>query len=211
MNMREIAAQAGPFQARNSSEKSRLDQSLANLLDPGILVAEQGWVDFVERARNLIFQVAQLRGITATEAADVFQEVMLAVVRRIGKTSCENEQASVEAWVRRIASNKTADIFRGRERAERLDVRAVDWNQPADEEREELEWRREVLSIALRNVQERVSPQDFKIFEMALFEGLRASEIARSLHKSVEAVYSAIKRMRKEVRDEIRHLQEIGY
>jgi RNA polymerase sigma factor (sigma-70 family) len=210
MNIHDVADETGLFQARNSSEGDRLDQSLANLV-PGLLAAEQEWVEFVEQARNLVFRVSDLRGLTATEAADVFQEVMLAVVGRLGKPSNENVPASGEAWVRRIASNKTADVFRGRERAERLDVRSMDWNQPADEEREELQWRTEVLPIALRNVRDRVSQQDFKIFEMALLDGLRAIEIAGALQKTVEAVYSAIKRVRREVCDEIRHLREIGY
>ena len=207
MKIHQSRQESGTFQAADFSEEVQF-QSVSNLV-PGILATEQAWVEFFERARNLIFRVAYLRRLTATEAADVFQEVMLAVVRKIGKPPCE--QVSEEAWVRRIASNKTVDLFRGRERAERLDLRSMEWNERSDDQREELEWRMEVLPIALRNVRKRVSEQDFQIFGMALLQGLRAIEIAHALRKSAASVYNAIKRVRTEVREEIRHLKEIGY
>lgn len=65
----------------------------------------------------------------------------------------------------------------------------------------------ELLALALREVQPRVSPHTWRAFEMLAFEHRRGQEVADTLGISVDLAYSARSNVQKMVRETIQRLE----
>ena len=71
----------------------------------------------------------------------------------------------------------------------------------------EEECTRELLEIAAKRVQARVTPANWRAFEMLTFEGKKAEEVAAALDVNVGAIYVARGRIRKMMAEEMEKIE----
>src|SRR6185436_4847004 len=73
---------------------------------------EAAWAEFFEWAKSEIFRIALKKGLSAAEADDLFQDVMLVIVSEVTTPDRSDKHTNMAAWMRSIASFKANDIFR---------------------------------------------------------------------------------------------------
>jgi RNA polymerase sigma factor (sigma-70 family) len=171
---------------------------------------EAAWKVFFEWSRAEVLQLARRKGLSAAEAGDLFQDVMLVVVRTI-TTSWSSKPSNIPAWMRSIASHKACDLVRRRVTAERLDGLSQQWNDGENDNSGDRIWQVELLPLVLKNVRERTSQEDFNVFTLAVLQGYRVCAIAQLVNKSIESVYRAKNRVLAAIRAEFQHLDESSF
>jgi RNA polymerase sigma factor (sigma-70 family) len=171
---------------------------------------EAAWKVFFEWSRVEVLHLARRKGLSAAEAGDLFQDVMLVVVRKI-TSSRSSRPSNIRAWVRSIASHKACDLIRRRVTAERFDGLSREWNEGESDNSGDTVWRVELLPVVLNNVRERTSREDFNVFTLAVLRGYRVGAIAQLVKKSIESVYRAKNRVLAAIRLEFQHLDESSF
>ena len=73
---------------------------------------QSAWREFFECYAPPVYRVARLRGLSADDAEDIVQQVMLAVSQHIEGFRYDRDRGRFRQWVRRIAENKIVDLRR---------------------------------------------------------------------------------------------------
>src|SRR5262249_40152904 len=84
---------------------------LARLGDPEDRAA---WQQFVELYGGLVYGFARQRGLQDADAADLTQEVFLAVARSAGRWQYDPRRGSFRGWLYRVSQNQIAQLLRRR-------------------------------------------------------------------------------------------------
>jgi RNA polymerase sigma-70 factor (ECF subfamily) len=196
---------------------------------------EQSWREFFDTYWRLIYSVAIKAGLTEAEAQDVVQDTIISVARKIGEFKCDPEAGSFKAWLlrltrwrilnqltkrlptkappgsgpargaepstppahRRDADPRTATIERVPDPAG-FDLDAV-WDA---------EWEQHVLETARERVKQKVSAQQFQIYELLVTQGWPVRKVAQLLNVSAGQVYLARHRVGALLKKELKKLAE---
>jgi RNA polymerase sigma-70 factor, ECF subfamily len=86
----------------------------STLLDQLRIGHPEGWKRFVRLYSPVIYRWCRRAGLTAEDAADVFQEVLLAVTLHLPQFRRDRSQDSFSGWLAAIARNKVRDHYRRR-------------------------------------------------------------------------------------------------
>lgn len=167
---------------------------------------QAAWEEFVATYSPAIHRFARQKGLQDADARDLAQNVMSAVADRIGDFEVDNDRARFRTWLARIALNQTITMFRRR----KCDVArggstavAVLNRQQVDSTDLELNYRREVFRLLARQVRAEFEESTWQAFWMTAVDGISIEEAARSLGRSVGAIYTARSRI-------VRRLQELA-
>lgn len=181
-------------------------ESLLSRLKDG--THEGDWREFFETYWKLIYNAARRRGLTDTEAEDVVQETMVALVKNISKFEYDPKRGSFKNWLMNLTQWKIVDQFRKRDRAVHLDTTfdvAVD---SEFEDRWSAEWHLNIASEAARRVKTKVSPRAFQAYTTNVVQGRGPRTTATLLKMSVPAVYMATFKVRKLLKAEALRLEK---
>lgn len=96
-----------PDTAFAASEVAKADAALVKRCQKGDQAA---WDDLVDRYQRLIYAVPRRAGLSEEQAADVFQEVFVTLVEKIGEI---REPEKIRSWMVTTAKFKTWGIVRG--------------------------------------------------------------------------------------------------
>jgi RNA polymerase sigma-70 factor (ECF subfamily) len=146
-------------------------------------------------------------GVPASDRDDLVQEVLLAVVRRVGDFEHRGAGA-FRAWVRGILANQARKFFRDRKHHP-----AHDPDQLADD-RSELatRWDREhdeyLAARALAAVEGDFAPPTWAAFRRQVFDQAKPADVAAELGLSLNSVLLAKSRVLKRLRAELAGLVE---
>jgi RNA polymerase sigma factor (sigma-70 family) len=173
---------------------------------------EAAWVEFTERYGRLMYRWCQRWGLPDADAQDVVQNTLLAMVRQIDSFEYDPKK-SFRAWLKTVAQRCWLRAVEERRRmtaALGVDV-GVDQLDSAIAREDldhvfEAEARRDVLTIALTRVQQRVEPTTWQVFELLALQGLSGADVATRLAMQVAAVYVARSRVQKMIREEVQAL-----
>jgi RNA polymerase sigma-70 factor (ECF subfamily) len=168
------------------------------------------WNCFVELYEPLVQYWCRRAGLAPDSAADIWQEVLLAVSKHIG-TFERRGRGSFRSWLRSIARSKICDEQRrgapraegGSDAQERLaQVPTVEdaAAEVVDEETSLLY--RQALQVILRDFE----PTTAQAFLRVVVEGEAPCEVAQTLNLTPNAVYLAQARVLKRLREEFREL-----
>jgi RNA polymerase sigma-70 factor (ECF subfamily) len=172
------------------------------------------WQQFVELYGSLVYGFARQRGLQDADAADLTQEVFLALARAAGRWQYDPRRGTFRAWLHGVTRNKLAK-FLHRRRAE--PVGSGDTNaqsrlaeQPdPDYDSEaawELEFQQQLFRMAAAQIQGNFAPTTWKAFWRTAVEGASAAEVAAELGMSVGAVYVARSRVLARLAEQVRRL-----
>ncbi len=173
---------------------------------------EQAWGHFVRLYGPLIYHYARRRGLQDSDAADVTQEVLRAVLGGADRLDQIHRRGSLRAWLFTVAHHKVFDLLRRGERPgqgtgegdEALDDRPA----PEEEAAWEREYREQLLARAADEVRTRCSPTAWEAFQRTAVEGQEAAAVAQALGLNVAAVYLAKSRIMARLREQVRQWEE---
>ena len=167
----------------------------------------ESWQRFIDIYSVMIRRWNKDYGVSATDAADVAQEILMHVFNNI--THFQNRHpGGFRAWLRSIARNKIRKICRKSKpeslhsigMADLIDHRS--WPKVEDE-RPELKLR------AMEVVKPEFGPSTWRLFESVFLHGGKPGEIAKENGVTINCVYIARSRVLSRVRQVVQQLKRM--
>jgi RNA polymerase sigma factor (sigma-70 family) len=185
---------------------------LARLGDPEDRLA---WQQFVELYGSLVYGFARQRGFQDADAADLTQEVLLAIAKTAGRWHYDPRRGSFRAWLYGVTRNQMARLLQGRHSQP---LGSGDTNthlrlaeQPDPEPEAEATWEHEyqqhLFRLAAARIQPHFSATTWKAFWRTAVEGASGAAVAAELGLSVGAVYVARSRVLARLTEQIQQMQ----
>ncbi|HXY36276.1 MAG TPA: sigma-70 family RNA polymerase sigma factor [Planctomycetaceae bacterium] len=175
----------------------------------------EAWREFVAIYEPFVYRFARRNGFQEADARELVQNVLLSVVKAVGRWQADSQRGRFRTWLFTIARNQFLDqIGKKRRRPVRSGSSSlVDLlhQQPApDRLAEELtqEHRRTLFRFAAARARESFKPSTWRAFWMTNVEQCPVEEAAEALGVSVGAVYIARARVLARLRDEVRQLED---
>jgi RNA polymerase sigma-70 factor (ECF subfamily) len=163
---------------------------------------EASWQRFVQLYTPLFFHWARKLGLSADDAADLVQEVLLHLLQKLPEFTYDPHK-SFRGWLRTLTVNKYRDYQRRR----RVPVAAGEHvPEPALDEVadfEEAEYRQHIVKQALQLMQAEFQPQTWRACWEYMILDRSPEAVAQELGLTVNAVYLAKSRVLSRLRQEL--------
>ncbi len=197
---------------QNSSHDSSTDLSLIESLAQGN-PASRSWPIFVAKYGRLIYRWCLHWKAAPEDAEEVIQETLIAVYRRL-ETYQELEQCKFRSWLKTIAYRIWLEIHQTHQLARGQITGTVDKANSYEilmtiEARDNLiklfddMATQEIFELASKRVRARVDTAQWQCFELSCLKQMPGKQISQQLQMTEGAVFTAISRVRKLVRDEV--------
>jgi RNA polymerase sigma-70 factor (ECF subfamily) len=153
-------------------------------------------------------------GVQAEDAADIGQEVLAAVAKTLASFRRDEPGATFRGWLWTITRNKIRDFFRRHKDAPQGQGGSEAYRRLAELPDAELDstfsfkpndnrLEHQVVEIVRASVEE----QTWQAFWLTAVEGREPADVAQSLGITSQAVYGAIYRVRRRIRQELEGLE----
>lgn len=188
-----------------SARPSPLDPTrvtlLARLKDPRDSGA---WRELYALYTPLLERFARGMSLAPDEVDDVVGDCLATLARELPTFRHDAARGGFKGWLYTLVRARVVDRLRRRRgvSADDLERHADDEAAPADELWERT-WQAEHLRFAVARVEAHVSPRAFEVFQLMLWHGLTAREVAARLGMGENQVYKARARVLAKVRDEL--------
>jgi len=182
---------------------------------------QKSWQDFFNTYWRLIYAVALQAGLNASEAEEVVQETVLVVARKIADFKNDPAFGSFKSWLMVITRRRIADQFRRRPPVTESTHRRPDGTtrtgtiervpDPASLQLDHIweeQWEKNLFSVAMENVKNRVSPKQFLLFQEQVLKELPAPKVAQKYDLNLAQVYMARYRVSRLLKKELRKLRQ---
>jgi RNA polymerase sigma factor (sigma-70 family) len=185
---------------------------LARIRNPRDGVA---WSEFVDVYGPLVYDYGRCRGLQDADAADLTQEVFLAVARAAGQWRYDPRQGSFRAWLYGVTRNKIGKHLQrrrvhqlaGGDSATHRRLAEEPSPGPEAEAQWEQEFQQQLFRVAADQIRHRFSEKTWSAFWRTAVDGASGAEVAAELRLSVGAVYVARSRVLARLTEQIRQLQ----
>jgi RNA polymerase sigma-70 factor (ECF subfamily) len=158
----------------------------------------------------LLFYWARRCGESEPDAADLVQEVFVALLQTLPTFQYDRQGGNFRGWLRTLMLNKLRDRKRREARADKALA-----NRPPDDELPdgaeafwEADYQRELSRRALQLMQAEFAPTTWKACWETVVQGRAAVEVARELGITENAVYLSKCRVLRRLRQELAGLVE---
>ena len=174
---------------------------------------ERTWSEFVAIYRPVIYRIARRRGLQDADAQDLAQKVLMSVARAIESYE-PRENKKFRQWLQRVATNAIINAVTRKPKDQAFGGSAAgnllhDHPEPSELTQEvRLEEEREMFQRAARLVQAEVAADSWRVFELAVVEGVPIEAAAAEVGKSVGAAYAARARVMKRLQAAVQRLEE---
>jgi RNA polymerase sigma factor (sigma-70 family) len=177
------------------------------------------WQDFFETYWKLIYGVSVKRGLTPTEAEDVVQETMCAVMKHMPGFNYDSTIGSFKGWLLKLVRWRIADQFRKRAPMRNLPHSTkVDTSEILDDVADpkpdtfetlwNLEWEQALFDAAVVKTRRTLDPQKFQIFDLLVKQQVSPTKVAENFSISVDQVYLAKHRVSQQIKAEVERLKQ---
>jgi RNA polymerase sigma-70 factor (ECF subfamily) len=168
--------------------------------------AGAAWERFVRLYTPLLLHWARKLGLSEHDAADLVQDVMLVLIRKLPEFEYQSDR-TFRGWMRTVLINKWRDRSH-RSAPDQLDS-AVKLAVPPDLDTiEDREYNLYIMGRALRLMEADFEPATWKACWETVVCGRSGAEVAAELGISVNAVYLAKKRVLSRLRHDLAGLLE---
>lgn len=174
---------------------------------------EAAWDEFMRIYGPHVIQWCRGHGLLESDALDVSQEVLLRFWRRAASFRYDPTQ-TLRGYLRRMVLSAVSDWAEQTRRGGRVGrhapLDALLENLPAREDlatRLERAYDTELLSIAMREVEERVQPHTWEAFRLLALEGRSGGDVAERLGMQVNTAYVARTKVQRMIREVMERLE----
>ena len=175
----------------------------------------EAWESFVDLYGPIIFAFARHRGCAACDAADVVQEVLTKVTRRMRTFEFDPAKGRFRTWLYTVVKTHLIDRSRRESARPHLVMDAgTDQiiNQRQDESEDpneiwETEYRRQLLHRALPTLRAQFSHKTWTAFRRTALEDVDPAQVASELGMTLGSVYVAKSRVLAKLREKIALLE----
>jgi RNA polymerase sigma factor (sigma-70 family) len=201
---------------RNADSLATRASLLERLKD---LEDQDGWREFYQTYRKLIFSFALQHGLTGTEAEEVVQETVITVARNLPEFRYDPQRCAFKTWLLNLTLWRIQDQLRKRRPGVQFIERGPgESDGPAADslagpelgpfaELWQEEWKKHLFERALEHVKTQVEERQFQIFDLYALQDWPAREVARSLGVSLSRVYVVKHRISALLRKAIQRLE----
>jgi RNA polymerase sigma-70 factor, ECF subfamily len=168
------------------------------------------WNEFVTVYSPLIYDFCRARGLQASDAADVTQEVLMRLSKSIRSFEYDREKGLFRDWLARIVLN---EIRRLTNKATQLARRAEDlqhtdnmdgnfascWNE---------QFHHHIFNQALERTRPHFTAETWSMFELSWLQNGPPEQVAKQLGVGIELIYVARSRVLKRLRCEVAALAD---
>jgi RNA polymerase sigma factor (sigma-70 family) len=178
---------------------------------------EGAWCEFVQIYEPMIFNLVRRKGFQEADAAEITQDVLLAVMRAVKNWNPGSEHGSFRGWLftisRRLIINFLSSPARRIAGSGRTSLLERLLEQPARSEADsaffDLELKRRLFEWAAARVKHRVAPATWEAFWRTAVQEMPPKAVARDLGMRLGAVYLArcrvMHQLRKVVEQKLRN------
>lgn len=184
------------------------------------------WQEFYDLYHDLIFSVARRAGLNENEAAEVVQETLISVAKKMPGFTYEPGKDSFKGWLLTVCRWRIRDQLSGRpaqptpdphshcSQEGQSETRTATIERVADQAESELsqiweqEWETQLLQRALARIKRQVHPQHYQAYHLAVIMSRPAGEVARAVGMKVPQVYLAKHRVGSLLKQELKRLKE---
>jgi RNA polymerase sigma-70 factor (ECF subfamily) len=177
----------------------------------------EAWKRLTDLYGPLVYSWCRRAGLTPTDAADVMQEVFIAVSRAIKTFRRDQPGSTFHGWMATITRNKIQDHFRrcatqplakGGSDAEQMlqNVAAIDERSISTDAAPSAADRRVLLARATELVRAEFEERTWRAFWLTTVESRLPADVADELGISLNAVYKARSRVLRRLREELEGL-----
>jgi RNA polymerase sigma-70 factor (ECF subfamily) len=184
---------------------------LIRVRDPGDQLA---WQAFVAIYTPLIYGFCRRRDLQDADAADVAQEVMRAVARRMAEFEYQPDKGTFRSWLFTVTRSKLNNFLerlrrqpQGTGRTTIQEFLAAQPNPEQDAEWDR-DYRQRLFEWACREVRDEFEDATWQAFWQMAVEGKAGAVVAASLRLSVGAAYVAKSRVLARLRAVIKDIDE---
>ncbi|MDY7108719.1 MAG: sigma-70 family RNA polymerase sigma factor [Planctomycetota bacterium] len=166
------------------------------------------WEVFVARFRQPVVAFARDQGLPTEEAEDAAQETLAAFLRAYREGRYDRDKGRLHSWLfgiaHRVVLNRRQKLARDRQR-QPIAARTAFWEAvPADDDARRSwddSWREAMFDQCLQQVRTELEPKTMLAFEAYALNGRPASDVARELEMSRNAVFLAKHRVLTRIRE----------
>jgi RNA polymerase sigma-70 factor (ECF subfamily) len=163
------------------------------------------WREFDDRYGALILHYCRTCGLQHSDAEDVRQIVMLALMRSLPRFEYSPERGRFRSYLGRIVRNA---VFQHNRRLVRavtaLDNRVLDEGSHAHQDETDERWEREWVAhhyrLAMRRIRATFEPRSVEAFFL-LLQGRLATDVAAELNMTEQGVHKIKQRIRDRLRE----------
>ena len=176
----------------------------------------EAWRRFVHLYGPVIYRWCRRAGLSSEDAADVLQEVFVAVMLHVSRFRRDTPQDSFGGWLTTITRNKVRDLYRRRcGRAEArggstAQRRMAEIPQPTKPDETHIQPDAESAAWLSRHALELIraefEPRTWDAFWRTAVDGRPPADVAAELEMSVPAVYMAKSRILRRLRQTMSEL-----
>ena len=195
------------------TEKRDVDTSISLMLRLRQAPTDvQAWDEFVRRYQPMIRDWCLRWGSRPEDAEDVAQEVLLKLLAAM-KSFEYDPGRSFRAWLKTVTQNAWNDFGKAHRRESTEDpdrFRAIlDSRAALDDLRGRMEdaFDRELLDLAMRRVEKRVKPANWRAFQLTAIDQRPGAEAAQDLGMTVARIFIAKHRVQHMLEEEMRILR----
>jgi RNA polymerase sigma factor (sigma-70 family) len=185
---------------------------------------QKTWDEFYQTYWRLIYAFASKAGLRDDECWEVVQETIVGIAKQSQRKLYDPNKGSFKSWLLTMARWRIGDQFKHRNKLpqDRRRRTSDEGDSPQTDTMERIpdpdgvpleavwdaEWNEHILSIALKNVREQISPKQYQIFDGYVIKGWDTSRVAEELGVSTANIYVTKHRVGRLVRKEITRLEE---
>ena len=184
---------------RSNVKPSEADLSVTStdLLRQAKANSQTAWEQLVTRYSRRIYRWCRRSGLQPTDAADVTQEVLHAVARKLGDFHRDRPGDTFRGWLRRITSNKVNDHYRKQNKTTDKASGGVNqveflaapqepsgtWNTSLVTSDASIvsSFKSQRIQTVIKSVRANVSDRDWKLFWRIAIDGQPAADAAKEL------------------------------
>ncbi len=200
-----------------STNDGRSTGSLStSVLDRALLGDQDAFRKITDLFSGLVYSWCRRKGLAEEDAKDTSQEVFKTVATKLGMFRRESPNDSFRAWIRSVTKNKIVDYYRTEaKRLKSIDSRGVEISEieePSEsfelEGNHELETE-ELFQTAVQLIRQEFSERDYQALWRVAVNRMPARDVAMELGTTANAVFIAVSRIKKRVREEFKDLIEL--
>jgi len=184
---------------------------LVRLRDPRDQTA---WQEFVTLYAPLVYGYARKQGLQDADAADLGQEVLLAIAGAVAHLEYDPARGSFRSWLFTIVRRRLANwrrTERSRAPGSYTASRELLEQYPAPQMEEvewEAEWQQRAFAWACAQVRREVTDQTWQAFWRTAIVGQPGKQVAADLGLTLTVVYHIRSRVRARLKELIQSVQE---